>query len=66
MSDAAETLRKALKKNAEAVGIHDTKAPSKIYCKVIIDYISKVTKRPVDELAQEIFAYEALANQGIK
>ena len=64
MNDPTEALRRALKRNAKAMGIDDTKAPSRIYCKVIIEYISKVTKKPTEDLAQEILAFEALNQEG--
>lgn len=60
MKDAPEALRKRIKKNAEQSGIFDSKNPTKLYCRVIIDYMAKVTGKSSEDLEQEILAYEAL------
>ena len=55
---APDVLRKEIKKRAEEEGIFDNKVPSRAYCRITIEAMSKILGVNLPDLIKTIEAYE--------
>ena len=55
---APDVLRKEIKKRAEEEGIFDNKMPSRAYCRITIEAMSKILEVNLPDLIKTIEAYE--------
>ena len=55
---APDVLTKEIKKRAEEEGIFDNKVPSRAYCRISIEAMSKILGVNLPDLIETIEAYE--------
>ena len=56
---ATDVLRKEIKKSAEERGIFDNKVPSRAYCRITIEAMSKILGMSLPDLIKTIETYKS-------